>query len=333
MSAKYLAHRSIALSTLFYLILVNAAYSGELVHHYQLNGDLTDSLGGPDLIADGGTLELGGGYSFAGQNDGLRLVGPQIPSDGYAIEIEFYWETLPQFDPSWYKIVDFMNRTNDSGLYAYTDGVTNFWAWPDGEFYGPANAFQAGVPATLLITRDATTDEVTVWVDGVEQFTFVDLQDHAVISTENTLTFFEDDSGTEYYETGPGFVRSIRIYNGPVLSVDIDVKPGSYPNSVNLGSNGVVPVAILSTPDFDATTVDESTVELAGAFVAIRGRNHYLASEEDVNGDGLLDLVCHISTENLDCGTFQDGFARLSGRTVDGMSIEGWDEITVVPQD
>jgi hypothetical protein len=94
MSAKYLAHRSTALSTLFCLILVNVSYSGELVHYYQLNGDLTDSLGGPDLIADGGTLQPGGGYSFAGQNDGLRLIGPQIPNDDYAIEIEFYWETL-----------------------------------------------------------------------------------------------------------------------------------------------------------------------------------------------------------------------------------------------
>jgi hypothetical protein len=39
----------------------------------------------------------------------------------------------------------------------------------------------------------------------------------------------------------------------PVL---IDIKPGSDPNSINLGSRGTVPVAILSTQDFDATTVD-----------------------------------------------------------------------------
>lgn len=115
------------------------------------------------------------------------------------------------------------------------------------------------------------------------------------------------------------------------VQLQIDIKPGSYPNSINLGSNGVVPVAILSTEDFDACTVDETTVRLAGAFVAIRGKNRYLANVEDVNDDGLPDLVCHVDTEDLDPGTFQDGYAFVTGFTVDGDSIEGFDEITIVP--
>jgi len=42
--------------------------------------------------------------------------------------------------------------------------------------------------------------------------------------------------------------------------VEIDIKPGSYPNSINLDSGRVVPVAILTTPDFDASIVDPGTV-------------------------------------------------------------------------
>jgi len=114
--------------------------------------------------------------------------------------------------------------------------------------------------------------------------------------------------------------------------VDIDIKPGSYPNSINLGSNGVVPVAILSSLEFDALTVDPETVTLAGAGVAVRGKgNKLLASEEDVDGDGLLDLSLKVETENLDPGTFQDGYAILEGATYDGDPIEGYDEITIVP--
>jgi hypothetical protein len=41
----------------------------------------------------------------------------------------------------------------------------------------------------------------------------------------------------------------------------IDIKPGGDPNSVNPGSRGVVSVAILTTEDFDATTVDPLLVE------------------------------------------------------------------------
>lgn len=116
------------------------------------------------------------------------------------------------------------------------------------------------------------------------------------------------------------------------ITVDIDIKPGSYPNAINLGSNGVIPVAILSTPDLDATTINPDNVFLAGSSVAVRGKgNKYLASEEDVNGDSLLDLVVKVETENLDPGTFQDGYAILQVIVDNTVIYEGSDEITIVP--
>jgi len=121
------------------------------------------------------------------------------------------------------------------------------------------------------------------------------------------------------------------------IKVDIDIKPGSYPNAINLGSQGLIPVAILSSVDFDATTVDPDTVELAGADVAVRGKsNKYMAHKEDVNEDGLLDLVCQVATANLDPDSLQDGYAILTGNLLEefgGTAIEGWDEITIVPPD
>ncbi len=117
----------------------------------------------------------------------------------------------------------------------------------------------------------------------------------------------------------------------PALVVEIDIKPGSYPNTINLGSQGVIPVAVLSSADFDATMVDPTSVQLSGADVAMRGQGKSLAHVEDVNGDGLLDLVCQVETENLDPGAFQGGDAILTGETFDGILIEGRDEIIIVP--
>src|SRR5207302_6199745 len=38
--------------------------------------------------------------------------------------------------------------------------------------------------------------------------------------------------------------------------VAIDFKPDDTPNEINLDSNGVLPVAVLTTADFDATTIE-----------------------------------------------------------------------------
>lgn len=109
--------------------------------------------------------------------------------------------------------------------------------------------------------------------------------------------------------------------------------PPSFSNAINLGSKGSVPVAILSELDFAATTVDPATVALAGAGVGIRGKGALMASEEDVDGEGLTDLVVHMETQNLHPEEVQGGYATLTGYTCDGQAIEGRDEITIVPQE
>jgi hypothetical protein len=55
-----------------------------------------------------------------------------------------------------------------------------------------------------------------------------------------------------------------------------------------------------------------------------------MASFEDVNADGLLDLVVHVSTEALGLSD-ADTEAVLEGQTFDGTSIRGTDSIRVVP--
>ena len=113
-------------------------------------------------------------------------------------------------------------------------------------------------------------------------------------------------------------------------SVAIDIKPGSFPNSINLGSHGNVPVAIFSTATFDAKTVNPETVTLAGAPVRRIGQGKLQVSFEDVNGDGLLDMVVHIQTQALQL-TITDTEAVLEGETFAGIPIQGVDTVRIVP--
>jgi hypothetical protein len=115
-----------------------------------------------------------------------------------------------------------------------------------------------------------------------------------------------------------------------VYQVGIDIKPGVSPNTINLGSHGAVPLAILSVPGFDATSVNPTTVTLAGASVKVKGKGTPLASFTDVNADGLLDIMLHVETEALQLSD-ADAEAVLVGQTFNGMHISGVDTIRVVP--
>lgn len=116
-----------------------------------------------------------------------------------------------------------------------------------------------------------------------------------------------------------------------LTNVTIDIKPGSDPNSINLGSRGNVPVAIFGTADFDATTVDPTTITLAGASVKLKGKGTPMASFEDVNEDGILDIVVHVDTSALELSE-EDIVAILVGKTFNGVIIRGEDTVRIVQE-
>jgi hypothetical protein len=116
--------------------------------------------------------------------------------------------------------------------------------------------------------------------------------------------------------------RVLRISVKPI-SVAIDIKPGSFPNSINLHSAGVVPVAVLSNERFNVVDLDVNTIKFAGA---LPRKFHY----EDVNGDGLTDLVFHLRTQDLVL-TMQSNEAKFTGKSRTGEVITGTDSVRIVP--
>jgi hypothetical protein len=116
----------------------------------------------------------------------------------------------------------------------------------------------------------------------------------------------------------------------PFLPVPIDIKPGDPNNTINLRSRGVLIVAILSTSEFGATTVDPATVKLAGAPVTTHGRNTPMTSVADLNRDGRVDLLLHFRTQDLQLDPTATE-AVLKGTTFSGQRIRGVDSIRLVP--
>jgi hypothetical protein len=156
------------------------------------------------------------------------------------------------------------------------------------------------------------------------------------VSSTFTWTPTDEQQGTSvinFFATSSsgGFALCpVTIEVVPFLPVAIDVRPGSDVNPVNLGAHGVLPVAILSTDDFDATTVNPSSIRLAGAAPKTTGNGKTQATVRDVNGDGSFDLVVHVEIVALDLVS-TDTMVTLTGETFDGQFIQGTDLIHVVP--
>jgi hypothetical protein len=107
------------------------------------------------------------------------------------------------------------------------------------------------------------------------------------------------------------------------LRISIDVKPGVFPNTVNPASKGKVPVAILSTAAFDATTVISASVRFGATGTEATAVHSAIA---DVNADGRNDLILQflISETGIVCGSTTGIITGTAGGNV---AIRGSDPI------
>jgi uncharacterized delta-60 repeat protein len=129
--------------------------------------------------------------------------------------------------------------------------------------------------------------------------------------------------------SGSDFALARYLGDTSAIAVSVDIKPGESPNPINPGSNGTTPVAILSTSNFAAPSqVDTSSLKFGRT--GNEASLAFCSSPQDVNADGLPDIVCHFATQKT---AFQTGDTQgvLTGTTVGGTPIRGTDSVVIAP--
>jgi hypothetical protein len=204
----------------------------------------------------------------------------------------------------------------------------------DGRIYQPATGDQ---------DHDGKREIVAPCVDGCKVYLFENTGDNdyqEVWNSGNVIGGFvlyvatgDQDGDGKREIIAASYDGKVYVFENPgppVITVEIDVKPGSWPNAINPRSKGVIPVAILTTStavgesvDFDATTVDPLSVKFGpGEAVEAHGKGHI----EDVDNDSDLDMVLHFRTQETGI-QYGDTEACLTGKTIDGKIIEACDTI------
>jgi hypothetical protein len=218
-----------------------------------------------------------------------------------------------------------------------------------------------GAKLDIVFTSD---DVVKVYLNDNYLGLFSDMIAHTLLVTDQQL-FVEGENTLEFkvrnspwgshpwieYGTGKGSVRDGMIveFEGqvtydaeliqPDIEVVVDIKPGSCVNPLNIKSNGVLPVAILGTQDFDVLDIDALTIQLVGVD-AVRSSYEDVGTPADGEDcatdlpDGILDLVLKFDTQAIveAIGEVTDGeevILELIGLSNDDTPIVGQDYITI----
>ncbi len=323
--------------------------------------DASDLVGGNHGVLVGETMLsdaiVGQGFDLGGGDDAV-YVSPDPAFDFGAGSFSVHaWVSLAAFNLNGYNVIGgqrvearefpgwilLHSHTRWQMQVGDTDGYRDYYdVFSDGPVV--QNEF-----THLVVVVDRDTNFMTMYVDGQEQSDPGDITGLGSVSNDAALMIGQANelAGFEWVglidefalfnraltaeEIEELYLTSQGICPDSVETVQIDIRPGSADNPLNPRSRGVLPVAILSSKEFDALEVDPETLELAGAGVAARCRaKKLLATAEDVNGDGWLDLLVKCEVRDIDLSLITDGLAKLTGLTFEGGEIVGADTVRII---
>ena len=247
---------------------------------------------------------------------GVKLNRPMGPDDPAQVSIDFATERS--------NAIPFEEFTPTSGTLTFVNGGPTELFFPVETF--DDTKFEGDEQIVIRLTNPVDVErgalfQGSVLIEDTDPFDpdlLDDFEQGAFLwDTEGaaTLDAIRSESGDPDARPGQDAVENVGRATVP-LSVEIDVK-----GNLCGGARGVVPVHLLSTESFDATTVDASSVTFGGASETHvdkktgEARRHV----DDVNGDGLDDLVFHFRRGEAGlCGATELPF---NGVTSDGQAI------------
>ena len=250
---------------------------------------------------------------------------------------------------------------------------TYSWDFGDGEsstFRNPSHTYENGGSFTARCTvtdanGDSDNDSVSISVEldtaplvSISPSSLIEYGPVIVDFTSSVtggnapLTYSWDfgDGSTTSSETNPTHTYDVGVFIATLTVTDQDGDVGSdsaqitveeptitivvdiSPDSVNCKSKGVVPITIFASPTFDPFLIDIDTVSLNGNHAT---EKHGKFHADDINNDGLLDLIFHADNFNdivlpdPECVPIGQVFVPFTASLTDGTPVEGGDNVTL----
>lgn len=229
--------------------------------------------------------------------------------------------------------------------------------WRNVRFYGDSNR-RLSFEIVLSETGEITLQYRDIDRDSDGTIDFFERGGEATIGVETTDGVYAYQFSCKSNDgRGPGIgsdkfplrSTSLAIQFSHASTVAADIKPGGCPNPINVGSKGVLPVAILGTDNLNVEDIDPQKVTLVGVsplrwgyedvgtpympFVGKNGNDPYQCNA--LGPDGRTDMTFKFNTEDVvtALGPVNDGdvlVLHLTGTLRNGTPVTGEDVVTII---
>lgn len=148
---------------------------------------------------------------------------------------------------------------------------------------------------------------------------------------KDSYTFNGSSINVRMFVIEPGdWIRVVTLahFNGTIL-----IQPLQNPNSINLGRKGVLPIGLISTDELNALDVDIDSVEFGDPTLTATVKP-LRSAVEDINGDGVDDVIFHFSMKEIVAEGALDADSvegLLTGTTTAGNPFSALDSVRIVP--
>ena len=281
-----------------------------------------------DMLTDNGVVsfdtESGVAFRFADGTDAIDLT---VGLDGLLYVLSPggspNGRTIDVYDPQTYSFIRSIDLTAIFGWTAHRSMAVDF----NGDLYiadwdGEINHVSAA--GELLQTISPPCD----WIGREIQCSFYDID----ISESGQLAlgsrFGEvivtdvNFSSVSKFQIGDRGTFVEFVPEPAVVEVEMDVRPGRYPNKINLSRKKNLWISLLTDESFDATTIDPYSVRIGNAGAGINRNPRFVDTDGD--GDNDLKLRFKVSEIGIACGDIE---LSVIAATFDGTEITATDSI------
>lgn len=209
------------------LLCLASSSHAALIHQFNLNGSLKDSITNQSLTGLGGHFD-GNQYVFKAQQ-GLKL-DTQLGGI-YTIDMSFQFDTFGTYG----RIIEFGDLGRENGFYL---GGTSFRLYPYGQYGG---TMVSDVNSRVTVTRDAQ-DMFRVYQDGALVLSVLDSNKIADFGVNPAHFFIDNQRGGYTHEANPGAVDYIRVFSTALTQAELQALPtppaADVPEPASLGLLG-----------------------------------------------------------------------------------------------